>query len=108
MKRYFYDCPIKAAYMAKYHGMKFKSARGQNLYFDGHDFRTEKDCGIYAGETYHIPPDSENILKPLAGDVRCFIFGDEFTHGELKDSSRSKLFQRNGVPFIWPEVSDGE
>ena len=21
-KRYFYDCPIKAAYMARYHGMK--------------------------------------------------------------------------------------
>lgn len=69
-KRYYYDCAIKAAYMAKYHGMKFKSSRGQNLYFDGGaDFRAEFDGGIYVGCKYRIHPDSVALLQPMVGDL---------------------------------------
>lgn len=68
--KYYYDCPIEAAYMAKNFGMQFRSTRNQVLYFDGgSDFRSEKDCGIYGGEYYFLAPESLALLEPREGDI---------------------------------------
>jgi hypothetical protein len=68
-RQYYYDCPIAAAYMAKYFGVEMVSPRKQRLYWDGGlDFRAEKDCGIYTGGYYHVHPDSLHIFEPQVGD----------------------------------------
>lgn len=110
--RKYYEDPLAAAWMAKHFGMKFKSARGQNMYFDGgSDFRTEKDCGFYAGEYYHIHPSSLHILEPMAGDVGTVYNGHaanfrdgywEHNDGQREPASEGKIIQRQGIPFHWP------
>jgi len=69
-KKLYYTNPLHAAIMAQEFGVKFKTPRGQNMYWDGgSDFRTEKDCGVYGGEEYIINPDSYDIFKPIVGDL---------------------------------------
>src|SRR4051794_3092988 len=34
-KRYYYDCPLKAAFMAKYHGMKFTTFPNDRIVREG-------------------------------------------------------------------------
>lgn len=112
-----YNCKIIAAYMAQYHGMKFKSPRGQNLYYDGGaDFRAEKDCGIYAGEYYYIHPDSLHLLEPQENDVGMDSKGNlmVFLDGRWRDWGNDewtlnrphKIIQRSDKPFHWPESEE--
>ena len=110
--KHYYDCPIKAAYQAKYFGMNFKSPRGQNLHFDGgRDFCTEKDCGIYSGERHYIHPDSLEVLEPMMDDVIEDGDGDyqEINYDHelfiIRHGFR-KIIQRDSLPFLWPETEE--
>lgn len=114
-KRYYYQCPIKATYMAKEFGMRFDDSfyvmcdyiihEGENL---GALIKINAPPKIY------IHPDSLHLLKPQEGDLiedPCepnhfiFISHDESwpLHKEF-ESGWFKIIQRNGKAFMWPEV----
>lgn len=103
MKLY-YDCPIKAVYMAKYFAVHFKSERGQSLYFDGgSDFRTEKDCGIYMGEKFYINPNSLHIFEVQENDMIETQGILLHLHNLQWKGKDCKIIQRNNLPFIMPK-----
>ena len=129
--KHFYNETLAASWMAQNHKMKFVSARGQKLYFDGGtDFRTEKDSGLYACEKYFVSPDSIHLLIPQRGDLVLAsyyhktnyvyrlvtnVFKDGFEvggfsrygYGEAIDGREiHKIIQRNKVAFIIPECEE--
>lgn len=61
MTKYFYTDPLAAAWMAKWHGMRFT-----NFSYD--DENNESD---YMGSTihFHIHPDTLHLLAPINGDI---------------------------------------
>jgi hypothetical protein len=77
-KRYYYDCPIEAAYMAKNFGMEFQDENDWDAEVIIHD----KDAGflysrgteemaskeMYIGEKIYVHPDSLPILEPQPKD----------------------------------------
>lgn len=71
MTRYYYDCPIKAAYMAKYFGMRYLSSfheyadEGQMSYENGDFYEVLSDGGK---RKYHIHPESLPLLEPKLYD----------------------------------------
>lgn len=76
--RYFYTDISEATIMFTKHRFKFKTALGQNMYWTGGEFRTEKDCGVYGGEKYYIHPLCHKLLSPQEGDlVRLFFYTKE-------------------------------
>ena len=111
--KYYYTDALAASWMADKFGMKLKTPRGQNMYYDGRSFRTEKDCGVYGGGKHYIHHDSLHILYPQLGDV-VHTAGmhpyKEIVIVELRDylkrSGGFKIIQRKGMAFIWPEKED--
>ncbi len=78
-KRYYYDDPLAAAWMAKHFGMMFIARADTNLSMTPHwgiwlkdydlvcvpDSYTEGKSGI----RFYIHPDSLSILEPMIGDL---------------------------------------
>lgn len=109
--------------MATKHQFKFKTAKGQNMYWDGSSFRTKKDCGFYGGEKHYIHPDYHEMLTPRVGDIIESITGIagrvaeiDYTSGRpayaIKDHlgnvvtivpNVKQIIQRDGKAFFTPE-----
>lgn len=111
MLKYYYDCPIKAAWMAKYFGMKFEGGyAAQFLALDAASQIRDKNERDY----YYIHPDSLHLLEPREGDLvkatwvgkgapvsQCLIYNAIEVLGSYWHIG--KIIQRNGIPFMWPE-----
>lgn len=126
MTRYYYDCPIEAAYMAKNFGFDFVTeGYGSKLNFQGSsDFRIEDiHNGIYAGDKYYVAHESVALLGAKSGDLaeticqpygsNCFDMWSEETtrifgyYEEEVGEKLRRIIQRDGKPFIWPK-KEGE
>jgi len=110
MSKLYYDCPIKAAYMAKEFGAKTVCPDG----LDEPDTMTAlindmADPEI-APDKYYIHPDSLYIFEPKVGDVIITKQEDHtyIAHGieNRTDlySGCSNIIRRNGNAFIMPET----
>lgn len=115
MPRYFYDCGLRAAYMAKQYDMKFEDGfSAQFLALDAAaQIRDKSERG-----PYYIHPDSLHLLAPQVGD----LIGDGVTFGlnggdgcisvperrngkhHYKLPDGPHIIQRDGEAFFWPEV----
>lgn len=119
--RYFYTDRLAAGIMATKHDFKFKSAKGQQLYWDGGDFRTNKDCGVYGGEKYYIHSDCHKMLKPQLHDLVEFdgiIFGLVLGSDDVDtcvqcddvvytpDTDECTIIQRNEEAWFTPESEE--
>ena len=134
MTRYFYDCPLKAAFMAKYHGMRFDYYdKYQNVILSCIEVETYdcECCGGYGKEfnpdiRFYIHPDSLHLLEPIEGDyLECInqtnapyiLAKANDNNGSLSAFSTNpkitlgqsmfdswKIIQRNSLPFMRPEI----
>lgn len=126
MKRYYYTCPLQAAYMAKEFGMIFFTPEdeeyNEEIYADGNVECAFEFDGV---ERLYIHPDSVHMLEPKTGDVITSLVTEygyvvpsriaEIQNGNLYSKScdgrkwipyggKSRIIQRNAKPFFWPEV----
>jgi hypothetical protein len=132
MTRHFFTDPLAAAWMSKHFGMRLEgnvSEHNESVEFGrftcaarpyetlwGHVVKAAED----ESRKWYIHPDSLHLLEPRAGDlVTCIgVTGwmiDRiearlyYTHnaagqecsGKIDDA---RILQRNGTPFMWPEV----
>lgn len=115
VKRYYYTCPLKAAYMAKYFGIKLcDRTLKESLVHLGDEFRYEsvsidglwKSKYFDADKIIYIHPDSLILLESKVGDIITYPFQSFFQleKGNSKIIDGGKIIQRNGIPFMWPEV----
>lgn len=122
MTKYYYDCPIKAAYMAKYFGVKLQIL-----------VANESECQLYswfynmalpsgAGKNLYIHPNSLHILEPQVGDLikeygaPLYRYLDgKLSNGDftayknkydIKFDEVARIVERNNIPFIYPEIED--
>lgn len=123
MTKFYYDCPIKAAYMAKYFGMKFDLCPDQVHYQGQYDEQQKHVQGwqydwvlpinfvlvsevkdidsswtnvVWSKRRYVIHPTSLYLLKTQDGDLLAGVnnmVGMFYT-----------ISQRNGQPFIMPMI----
>lgn len=131
-KKYYYNCPYKAAYMARHFGMDFEGCRDGTCFEAA--LHSDADPDIYdtEGDKFYIHPDSLHLLEPQEGDlvkvvcceadceypedwvigviegdvctVRCNLQGTSGYSISLNRVSAKEIIQRNGKAFIWPEV----
>lgn len=108
--RYYYDCPIKAAYMAKYFGISFDGQSFEYIATAYCDYRAEwfKEANP---EKYYLTDDSLHLLEPQVGDMVFYPYNDAAVIlGEFfpvpKVGTKLKIIQRNGIPFMWPETEN--
>jgi hypothetical protein len=123
--RYFYDCPIKAAFMSKYHGMKIHApvlkAHGEVGESDRPlpDFvwarKIEHVLKTGATEQYRISDESIFLLDPIINDVIWTVkdgFYDVQRICDVYDKPQNstwrlhRIIERNGCCFFWPERED--
>ena len=115
MKKYYYDCPLQAAFMAKYHGMKFDILiySHENEYIGRY-----KDCDcnfIYPLFTSnislksYITDDSLHLLEAQVGDLVKHSYGTSACGFIIWNSSgnpndgQTQIIQRGGTAFFWPK-----
>lgn len=131
MTRYYYSCPLQAAYMAKEFGMRILATH------HGEQIDTHGNCIAYCEHEFgwespfYIRPDSQHLLHPKRGDLvlatytkessfvyrhvtmvcdRYYLVGgfpDQYGYPDyINNGDRKilKVIQRNGKPFFWPEV----
>lgn len=118
--KYYYNCPLKAAYMARYHGLSFGLDFGGDVQWSPIRAAELNDFGpLYEWEAildqynihskFYIHQDSLHLLEPLEYDLIQWptnaaqeydqtVCGYTFKHGG------GKIIQRNGKAFMWPEV----
>lgn len=126
--RYYYDCPIKAAYMEQYHGIKLvwnSPMAGQSASWDCMTDGTtgyivaHMDMAVHIvkklsnGNKIYIHPDSLPLLEPQdrdkLGKGGASLEVREDFYPTIKDAKKLiKDFgfiieRRNGLPFMWPE-----
>ena len=114
MKRYYYDCPLESAYMAKHFEMKIYMG---DLVAD--NIWEWKDCADSASleddiipKRFNIHPDSLPLLEPQVGDLiessalpttmqyfRIDIVCDEYVGLE-------RIIERNGKVFFSPKCEE--
>ncbi len=110
MTKQFYDCPIKAAYMAKEFGVRYKSVTGFGLQ-DITQWELADVNGDLRGTLrrlqgeYHIHPDSYSIFEPKEGDLLQDRKGEclTYTIPQNLDMRYFKIIQRDNKSFIMPE-----
>jgi hypothetical protein len=123
MSRYFYDCAIKAAYMAKHFGIKFEGHRNESGASIGDilldllcmEADTYFNIKIDALGRYYIHPEILPLLEPAVGDL-CQDGGLAGTVENIKgklvcpvaggqslDRLSMYTIKRNNTAFIWPE-----
>jgi hypothetical protein len=109
--KYFYTDPLAAAWMEKHFDMKFKSE--MTVDFSGYKYarlwlenEVSGDCRLY------IHPDSLHLLEPQVGDF-LFVGGmyirvdnAENIIGIKSMPHSAIIIQRNGIPFMWPQIND--
>lgn len=108
--RYFYDCPLKATYMAKYFGFNFETS----IVDKSLDILDQID----SVQKFYLHPDSLHLLEAQVGDVffnkesngvaLISVLAKAMLTSEneeiMKAKNDIKIIQRNGVAFIWPEI----
>src|SRR5579872_4619641 len=87
-KRFFYDCPIKAAFMAKYHGMKIHgpvqkptggietSTRPMPVWILARAIEAAEKGMVPGDARYYIADESLHLLEPQEHDVALFNDGN--------------------------------
>lgn len=116
MKRWYYDDPLAAAWMAQHFGMEFHREGYPNRYKE--DFSDWYGCGlseVMYGKgfgKFYVHPDSLHLLEPKELDVgndakrNLMIFLDghwrDWGNDECALNMPHKIIQRNGIPFHWP------
>lgn len=119
--KYFYTCPLEAAYMAKRFGMRFCDRTGLSVSVDPSVwYMAERH---YQAGSLCIHPDSLHLLEPTDGDLSYdgFVWNQKIEAWEkptgetyngqclyllhLKEKHHTAI--RNGTHFMWPE-SEGE
>ena len=129
MKRYFYDDPLAAAYMAKYHGMRFvficanKTERDMReseillplLEYDSYCKETFANLSPRDGAIckYPVHPDSLPLLEPQPLDLILDGNGEyqivNYNAGLFAERHGfEKIIQRGGISFLWPKTKEGE
>lgn len=131
-KKYYYADPLAAAWMAKHFGMKFDVdyGAGEKTLDRYHEIAILSVPPKIPALKFFIPPDNLHILEPQEGDLaqhnnvfsKCKKGGKQFgimlTHNKhfviggdepsLNISEPQeinvKIIQRNGIPFMWPEI----
>ena len=105
MSRYYYTCPIQAAYMAKEFGMVFTEMYSAEIeILDGN--LVVSDIVDVDGGKFYIRPDSEKLLEQEAGDLcapKDFDNTGSAFPAAILGANAGKIMQRNGKPFFWPE-----
>lgn len=115
-KRYYYKNLHHALLMILDFDMKIQSEDGCNI-SSNFLLRMMIDGGILSNDKLYIHPDSEYLLDPQVGDlVFNFAWQSEFmikndndllaVNNANKAGVRYRIIQRNGLPFMWPEVED--
>lgn len=110
MTRYYYDCPIKASYMAQHHGVKIQFVDSNGVLLD----YGRRWIHLYANDCpdkYYIHPDSLNILDPQDGDEGIDESGNQLycnagvweTVGGCEVNGECRTDKRNGIAFMWPK-----
>jgi hypothetical protein len=105
--KYYYDCPVSAAYMAKHFGVQFDN---------GDSFKSACECAHLTDCSelpFYIHPDSLPIFEAQVGDfcrmsrpiigapeLRTDIY-DYWAGGALYECEH--IIQRNNRPFIMPK-----
>lgn len=94
MTKYFYDCPIKAAYMAKEFGVK--------LTLDGKLILADWVVPLNIANTYHdgkvnfyVTKESEHIFKSKIGDL--VIFDPKETEPVYKNDKGEILYYKSRI-----------
>jgi hypothetical protein len=122
--RLYYDCPLKAAWMAKYFGLEFEHVampdwKGDTALFVKWFFDFQAGdywCEANLMDRYFIRPESLHLLEAQEGDEGIDSFGlqvvfenggwvrrhpvasaDEAAEGPVT------IDKRNGKAFMWPE-----
>ena len=112
MTKYYYTCPIKAAYMAKEFGIIIGMIVGSSEII-----RCSKDwenvVNYRCGNMY-VAPESKHIFEPEAGDIFSYkMFGKVATYilpenqdGKewVKEANEIQIIMRAGKQFFMPEV----
>ncbi len=133
MQKMYYDCPLRAAYMAKEFGVDFlcppDSPSQQDVEAKGfcplmhlrrpvsvtYSF-VHNDVGNAEGK-YYIHPDSMEVFKPIEGDLcsyEAFDGAGELLpqygafHREAWDHVGLDIIQRDDKAFFWPKKEGGE
>lgn len=121
---YFYTDPLAAAWMSKHFRMRFriKSAEEgtfQEAYIEAYANHIHWSPVGWMGcdQRFYIHPDSLYLLEPRLGDIGEPVLDSVFGHfdavrlstaHELAETISplpkfSRIIQRNGVAFMWPE-----
>lgn len=125
MTRYFYKCPLSAAYMAKHFSITFVNSErdihedcqrelemmwGKTIHSGELEFKRGQ---IY--EKYIVHPDCKKILQPMVGDLvkdsdgECqYVWEDHkglgvTTSRGTESPQGCPIIQRNNLPFITPD-----
>lgn len=130
MTRYYYTCPIKAAYMAEYHGFDFeaidyktdiseplstKELLDFDYYLASQTYPKENKIWLKKGSQYLIEPKKGDYI--LLPDIESFVVVDEvkkvFDNGNIETVSYQRPFEkgkriimRDGKEFFMPEVEN--
>jgi hypothetical protein len=132
-RRFFYTEPLAAAWMAKHFGMKFQMLEisDSGVRLEDIEDKVMKHLITESSALIYIQPDSLPLLAPHVGDLvwspdESGIFGvvaensrspeDKenpililtSTDGYYRIENISKIIQRNGIPFHWPESEELE
>lgn len=116
-KRYYYDCPLIAAYMTEYFNIKIYIIEEQEEFnLDVHELMNEPPISVVGiNIKYYLHPESHPILKPQEGDIMIgpgsmcvnveYIDYHTLNNPRVIDKKllKGKIIQRNGRPFHWPK-----
>lgn len=121
MKRYYYTCPIVAAYMTQYFAMKIHG----NVWHQDDYTESRRPLPLWAlarkieqfskeecSERFYIHSNSLHMLRPIIGDTVEAPHGEELRIKEvvsqeyaekLSKSCYCIVIQRHRLPFFWPQ-----
>ncbi len=101
--KYYYDCPLEAAWMAEKHGMQIHDDIGP---INSHSLQ---EAGYFTGKgvKFYISPESTHILQPQPGDISYGGFNGVWRvtkdYEHISVSVTGKIIQRDGLAFHWPK-----
>lgn len=103
--RYYYDCPITAAFMAKYHHFVYVT----NIHEIFENLCTTDPEVASASKRFYLHDRSVKDLELQIGDIIESVINEDLTeYGEVYQLTDSPLYsmriiQRNNKPFITPK-----
>jgi len=102
MTRYYYDCPLKAGYMAVYHGIR--SDRGPARFY------VVDECvemlKFQCGDAVSDAKCTAGVIGVPMNDLDKLVVCWSDERNVRGVDSALKIIQRNGKAFIWPEIEN--